>query len=73
MSAVAGFAVTVSVEATAWPFVSLDSFHLRASNVEFLSGADYVTLNPIVQANDLAAWESYVQSPVNAWMYVPTN
>jgi hypothetical protein len=68
MSAVAGFAVSVSVEADVWPFVTLDAFHMRARNIEFLSGADYITLNPIVQAADLVAWESYVLSPVNAWM-----
>ena len=65
MSAIAGFAVTISVEAEAWPFVTLDAFHMRARNVE---GADYITLNPIVQAADLAAWESYVQTPINSWM-----
>ena len=68
MSAVAGFAVTISVEAELWPFVTLDSFHVQARNVAFLSGADYITLNPLVQAADLAAWESYVLSPANAWM-----
>ena len=68
MSAVAGFAVTISVEAEVWPFVTLDSFHMQARNVAFLSGADYITLNPLVQAADLAAWESYVLSPANAWM-----
>jgi hypothetical protein len=68
LSAVAGFAVTISLEAEGWPFVTLDSFHIQAGNVAFLSGADYITLNPIVQAADLAAWESYVLTPVNAWM-----
>jgi hypothetical protein len=65
MSAVAGFAVTVSVEAEVWPFVTLDAFHMRARNIE---GSDYITLNPIVQAADLAAWESYVLTPANVWM-----
>ena len=65
ISAIAGFAVSVSVEADVWPFVTLAAFHMRARNV---AGADYITLNPIVQAADLPAWESYVLSPVNAWM-----
>ena len=68
MSAVAGFAITISVEAELWPFVTLDSFAMQARNVASLSGADYITLNPIVQAADIAAWESYVLTPVNAWM-----
>ena len=70
LSAVAGFALTISVEADneLWPFVTLDDFQMRARNVEVLSGADYITLNPIVQAADLAAWESYVLTPVNTWM-----
>jgi hypothetical protein len=65
MSAVAAFAVTISVEAEEWPFVTLDAFHMRARNVH---GTDYITLSPIVQLADLAAWESYVQTPVNSWM-----
>jgi len=68
MAAVAGLAATVSADAEAWPFVTLDSFQMRARNVEFLSGAHYIALNPIVKAADLSAWESYVASPVNRWM-----
>ena len=70
MAAVAGLAATISAEAETWPFVTLDDFQMRARNVEFLSGAHYVALNPIVKATDLAAWESYVASSVNSWMYV---
>lgn len=68
MSAVAGFAVTISTEAETWPFVTLSEYHKRAKNVQFLSGCIYLTMSPIVQADDLSAWESYVASPVNSWM-----
>ena len=68
MSAVAGFAVTISTEADAWPFVTLNNFQKRAKNVQFLSRCIYLTMNPIVQSADLAAWESYVTSPANSWM-----
>ena len=68
MSAVAGFAVTISTEAETWPFVTLSDYRKRAKNVQFLSGCIYLTMNPIVQAADLAAWESYVLSPANSWM-----
>ena len=68
MSAVAGFAVTISTEAETWPFVTLSEYQKRAKNVQFLSGCIYLTMNPIVQADDLSAWESYVASPVSSWM-----
>ena len=68
MSAVAGFAVSISAEAETWPFVTLNDFRKRAKHVQFLSGCIYLTMNPIVQAVDLAAWESYVISPENSWM-----
>ena len=70
MSAVAGLAavVSVSVETQGWPFVTLNAFRMLANNARLHSGAIYITMNPIVQAADLAAWESYVQSPANSWM-----
>jgi len=68
MAAVAGFAVTISAQAEAWPFVTLSAFQKRAKNVQYLAGSIYLTFNPIVQAADLDAWESYVQSPANSWM-----
>lgn len=68
MAAVAGLAATLSVGDESWPFVTLDTFQMQARNVEFLSGAHLIAVNPIVKAADLAAWESYVLSPVNSWM-----
>jgi hypothetical protein len=68
MAAVAGLATALSVEPLPWPFVTLNTFQMRARNVEFLSGVHYIALNPIVTAADLPAWESYVLSPVNSWM-----
>jgi uncharacterized alpha-E superfamily protein len=68
MAAVAGLAVTASIEAEGWPFVTLGAFQQQAKNVQYIAGSIYLTLNPIVQAADLNAWESYVQSPANSWM-----
>ena len=68
MAAVAGFAVTISAQAEGWPFVTLSAFQKRANNVQYLAGSIYLTFNPIVQAADLDAWESYVQGPANSWM-----
>ena len=68
MAAVAGLAVTASIEAEGWPFVTLGAFHQQANNVQYLAGSIYLTLNPIVQVANLDAWESYVQSPANSWM-----
>jgi hypothetical protein len=68
MAAVAGLAVRISAQVEGWPFVTLGAFQQQANNVQFLAGSLYLTLNPIVQAADLDAWESYVQSPANTWM-----
>ncbi len=51
-----------------WPFVTLPNFQERAGNVRSLSGAIYISINPIVQADELPLWESYVQSEANKWM-----
>ena len=68
MAAVAGLAAALSVETKDWPFVTVDAFHMLANSARLNSGAIFLTLNPIVQAADLAAWESYVQSSANSWM-----
>lgn len=70
MSAVAGLAVTATVDGNySWPFVTLNAFQERASNARFLSGAIYLSINPIVNGNEeLAAWEKYAQSDANSWM-----
>ena len=51
-----------------WPFVTLPNFQEQAVNVKSLSGAIYVSVNPIVQTDELPLWESYVQSDANKWM-----
>ena len=68
MSAVAGLAATISTEVEGWPFATFGAFQRQARHAQFISKAIYITVNPIVQAADLAAWELYVQSPANSWM-----
>ena len=61
----------VSVETAfpvSWPFFTLPNFQERARNVKSLSGAIYVSVNPIVQTDQLPLWESFVQSDANKWM-----
>lgn len=68
MSAVAGLAVTVTAEAEEWPFVTLGAFQERAKNARTLSGAVFLSVNPLVKMAQLDKWESYVQSSANSWM-----
>jgi len=82
VSAVSGLAVSATAHAesihqlfdgktqipAAWPFVTLPYFQERAGNVRYLSGAIYVSINPIVTTEQLPFWESYVQSDANQWM-----
>lgn len=75
LSAVSGLAVMATSEArnrttsgTSWPFVKLDDFLEKATNARSLSGALYVSINPIVESEDLIAWERYVLSHANTWM-----
>jgi len=68
MYAVAGLAVTSSVEAQNWPYVTLDAFEKRASNIRYVSGAIFLSINPIVKSKDLDTWETYVQNNANSWM-----
>ena len=51
-----------------WPSVTVSNFQSRASGVRTLSGALYVSVNPVVAADELAAWEDYVQGGANYWM-----
>jgi hypothetical protein len=63
--------VGVSVETEypiGWPFITLSDFQQRAGNVKSVSGAIYVSVNPIVSADEVPLWESYVQSDANKWM-----
>lgn len=53
-----------------WPFVTLQNFQERVGNVRSLSGAIYVSINPIVDANQLPFWEDYVRGDAASWMYV---
>lgn len=50
MSVLAGLGVTISAEAQGWPYVTLNDFHERASNAEFLSRTTLLSINQIVQA-----------------------
>lgn len=71
MSAVSGLAVAATTHAMQvkemtlqdgndvdWPFVSLPNFQQTARNVRGLSGAIYVSINPIVERDQLPLWES---------------
>lgn len=51
-----------------WPFVTLPHFQERAGNVREISGAIYVSINPIVQADQLSLWEDLVHGDANQWM-----
>lgn len=51
-----------------WPFVTLPNFQERAGNVRSISGAIYVSINPIVSIEQLPFWEDYVQSEASSWM-----
>ncbi len=74
MAAISGLAVaataeTLRVNATeSWPFVTLSNFQERAGSARRISGAIYVSINPIVESNQLSDWESYVLSQANSWM-----
>jgi hypothetical protein len=68
MAAVAGLAITVTAEAEEWPFATIEGFQERANNARSLSGAIYVSVNPLVKVGQLDRWESYVQSSANSWM-----
>lgn len=77
MAAVSGLAVAATAkfsedagvpEPSNWPFETISSFQERAQNAEALSGALYVSINPIVEQDELAAWERHVLSDANYWM-----
>jgi hypothetical protein len=42
-----------------WPFVTLSWFQHRALTVRLLSGATFISINPIVNDADRRAWEDY--------------
>ncbi len=74
MSAVSGIAVSVTADTLkansteSWPFVTMSNFQERAGSARKLSGAIYVSINPIVESNKLSKWERYVQSDANYWV-----
>ncbi len=84
ISAISGIAVTATVDAqnqlvnasafedtgsiANWPFITIDAFQERASNAIALAGSIFVSLNPLVQLDQLSDWQKYVESDVNSWM-----
>lgn len=78
MAAISGIAVAATADAlqfysnsnASWPYVTMSHFQQRVSSARRISGAIYVSINPIVQSNQLSDWERYVQSDANSWMYV---
>jgi hypothetical protein len=73
MGAISGLGVAISAHSqnTAsekWPFVTLSNFQERAGNARTLSGALYVSINPIVDTKEeLDKWEEYVLGESNQW------
>jgi hypothetical protein len=73
MGAISGLGVAISAhsqntESEKWPFVTLSNFQERAGNARTLSGALYVSINPIVDTKEeLDRWEEYVLSEKNQW------
>ena len=53
---------------SAWPLVTVDTFQELANNARSLSKSIFVSVNPIVEIDDLVAWDKYVQSDANNWM-----
>jgi hypothetical protein len=43
-----------------WPFVTLSSFQERSATARSLSGALFVSLNPVVKDTDRAEWEKFL-------------
>ena len=74
MAAISGIAVAATADALqynsneSWPFVTMTNFQERAGSAKRISGAIYVSINPIIQSNQLSDWESYVLSDANSWM-----
>jgi hypothetical protein len=50
-----------------WPFVTLSNFQERARNARRNSGTLYVSINPVVDTEELDKWEEYVLSDNNSW------
>jgi hypothetical protein len=73
IAAVSGMAVTASGEVLGqkgqeWPFVTIPNFQERAGNARTLSGAIYLSINPVVASSQLPDWEQYIRGQANSWM-----
>ena len=73
MAAISGLGVAASAygidSQSSWPFVTISNFQERAGNARTLSGALFVTINPLVSGEQFDPWERYVlQDSANYWM-----
>lgn len=72
ISAVSGLAVVATADAEEngrkWPFVALNAFQQKANNARLLSGTIFLSINPIVQAENLTQWEDFVLGDASSWM-----
>mmetsp|Transcript_18031 Transcript_18031/g.27936 ORF Transcript_18031/g.27936 Transcript_18031/m.27936 type:complete len:1210 (-) Transcript_18031:105-3734(-) len=72
IAAVSGMAVAASGEVLGqkeqWPFVTIPNFQERAGNARTLSGAIYLSINPVVATDQLPDWEKYIRGQVNSWI-----
>lgn len=84
IAAISGVAVTAAVDAQnhadinvtsadnhrvlRWPLVTMEAFQERAKSARTQAGSIFVSLNPIVDPDQLSTWEQYVQSDANSWM-----
>ena len=73
MGAISGLGVAATVSATdtksVWPWVTMSNFQERAGNARTLSGALYVSMNPLVGAGQGNLWQEFSQNSQNSfWM-----
>jgi hypothetical protein len=53
---------------TKWPFHTLSSFQQRAATARLVSGALFISIEPIVSDEDRYQWEEYVARTKGIWM-----
>ena len=73
MGAISGLSLAACSHSTdnesSWPLVTLSNFQERAGNARALSGALFVSINPLVEDRQRALWEQYVlENNTNEWM-----
>lgn len=51
-----------------WPFVPLSSFQQRSTTVRKLSGAFFLSINPIVSNRNRQRWEEYIVGEGGEWI-----